>query len=205
MDTYDTSPPVHLDDQILYALNCAIDETTALFSDRTTKCGVHLTKGYEKCFKDDFNELRAGITSRMKNQNNYSFDAHKLAAIAVLAVLGSRPLAVSANNEGHCVNEMVAFFLAVYIIRDYQIARACGNDVSKREKVRMQVQELVVPELIYAHQEPRLAIIYALRFLSRRVRKSTPQNVDFVPIISILMFYIDSYSYDSIQSIVMAI
>jgi len=205
MENQESSPPPHLAEQVLYTFNRAIDATMELFGDRAHECGVQLRKGYGSSFENEFNELRAGITSLMKNQSNYSFDAHKLAAIAMLAVLTSRPLIVSANNEGHSVNEVVAFFLAVYIIRDYQAIRACDGDSTKCEKVKAQIHELVVPKLIYGHQEPREAIIIALRFLSRRVRVSTPQNADIVPILSILEFYIDNYSYESIYSISLAI
>jgi hypothetical protein len=197
--------PQHLDEQVAFTLDRAIASTFDIFGDWAKECGVQVMKDYKHTFKADFNELRAGLESVMRGDSECVFDAHKLSTIACLATLTSRPMIVARNGEAHSVNEIVAFFLAVYIMRDFQIARACGNDVQKRGKVRAKIQELDVPPLIYGIQEVRVAFVVSFRFLSSSLRGTTfSQKVNLIPIISMLMFYVDNYSYTGIKNIAKA-
>jgi len=194
-------PPQRLSDQMVYMLNRAIDAMFNHFEIWARERGVQPRKSYANSFKNDFEQLRPLVQKMMVDKSGNSLDAHKLAAMALLAVLSSRPMVVPMNGERHSVNEMVAFFLAVYIIREYQLRRICGNDLELRKKIETQITKLDTPKTIHSSQEVSGAIIDSLCFLSRLVRMFDASVANIVPILSVLMFYIDAYSYDSIQRI----
>jgi len=186
-----------LANEVAVTFNHALTETIKLFGDKANERGIQLLRNYEKSFKKEFIELGQELASKMRNSSN--FDEHKLATIGLSATLISRP--ITGRSQGHSLNEIAGFFLAVYILRDYQLDRICGDNKELRAKLISHINEFVVPEPISSHRGVRFDIILSLPFLSNQLRASRPSHSDFLRVVSVLMFYIDSFSFISIKKI----
>ncbi|MCL2084124.1 MAG: hypothetical protein FWH06_02575 [Oscillospiraceae bacterium] len=189
--------PVHLEDQMVYEFSKAVEDAKEILEQKFDR--VRLRPGYEASFRRDFGSLRADILPVMKSRNLKGLDPHKLAAIACLTVLIVRPLHIPQNGEGHSVNEVVAFLLAVKIIRNYQVARAVP-DKRKQKKLHSMLGSLETPDLIYDTQPVPVNTILAFRQLSRTLCQSK-HPIDSALVLSSLFFFIDAHSYAAVESI----
>jgi len=201
-ESQNVTAPEHLNEQIIVYLNRAIITAYQHLYDIPEAIGAYVTKDYVINFKREFDFLRAWTESKMQDQNEY-FDAHKLAAISLIATLRSRPFQLSSGADGHGLNEIVAFRLAVYILWDYQIDRACAGDEDKRSRMREQMKGafLHTPNRIYAHQDVTFAFIMMMCFLSDVASQPEQIYENILPINSMLIFYMDAYSYGIVESI----
>lgn len=191
--------PRHLDEQMLYEFKEAVYGARKLLSRKFGLVG--LDSNFEAKFRNKFEFLRAETLKKMVDDDRRGLDPHKIAAVACLAVLLSRPLLVPKNGEAHAVNETVAYLLVANIIRNYQIKkRTFPADQNKQAQLRDLLGAMDMPPLIYDTQPVVINTIFALRELSRSVRKST-SPVDFVFILSSFFFFIDSYSYTRVKEI----
>lgn len=184
-----------------YCLKYALCDTVRLFGPAFKK--IKLKTSYAEDFKREFEGLRLSVLSKMKSSNKRGLDAHKLAAIACLSVMLSRPLYVPANGEGHASNEVVAFLLAIHIIRCYQIERFCP-DKSKWGQMEAAMGSLSTPDLIYDNQPVNVNTIFSFRHLSRVLCKSENKS-DFAFLMSSLFFYIDAHSQAAVKDCASAI
>lgn len=189
--------PVHLEDQILYEFMKSVKNAKDVLGQKSDL--VKLKPDYETVFRRDFGNIRSDVLGMIKSQNRKGLDPHKLAAIACLTVLCARPLYVPRNGEGHSVNELVAFLLAIEIIRNYQVARTI-SDKSKQKKLKTKLGSLNTPELIYDTQPVVINTILALRQLSRMLCPSKYAS-DVALLLSSLFFFIDAHSFPSVESL----
>jgi hypothetical protein len=199
MDEYGTQPE-HLADQMVCSLEKAIVYISKDVYDDELE--LELASDYKGRFRATFEKLRVAFVSKLKSGNVQGYDAHKLAAIACLSVMTVRPLSIPANGEFHAVNEMLAFYLAIHIIRDSQIHRLCGEDRVKQAVIKKKLAAngdvLFFPPPISDSLMVPTSAILALWHLKGLLRESE-NPVDIAPILSSLFYYIDSCSYNNLK------
>jgi len=193
METKDiNNPPPHLPEQMLYVLNRSIKTMMLNFDTWIQEHGVDYQIGYAKSFLHTFNDLRALVENMMHRKEACSLDPHKLASITMLSILNSRPILVKGNGERHSLNEIVAFYAAMNILRDYQADRLSRGDAALRKQLATD-NLIITPEPSNSTQEVSASIIDSLTHLSKLIKTLDIRSANLVPILSVLMFYIDTY------------
>jgi hypothetical protein len=194
--------PKHLEEQVFFVYLRVFEEIQKAFNIREGE--VFLTKSYDKLFKDEFSRLRSELSRIMKTSDNRSKDSHKLAAIACLSVLLTKPLEVDTNGDGHFLNEVMAYVLAVRIIQLYQMHRFCDTD-EQRANLKKNIGFIATPALIYEQTPVNNNTIFALKYFSRVLNNIGSYASDLLLLLSSFMFYIDATSQDTVKSMAQAI
>jgi len=204
MDNDFNISPMHLEDQMARVLARAIRDTFEMKessdASKAKPVVMKVRTNYEKEFLDVFGCIRSAVLLKISSGNARGLDSHKLAAIACLSVLRSRPLYIEENGDGHSVNELVAFLMAIDVIRRYQVNRVYPGDKGKQERLRDNLGKLDTPPLIYDSQPVSINTIFAFRHLSRALRQPNCQPVDFALLLSSFFFFIDACSYNAVKT-----
>lgn len=187
----------NLEQQMTYTLGQAVRDTVEILHSNSRK--VKLRKGYVEDFQKEFVRIYTDTKALMKGGTGSDICPHKKAAVACLAALSVCPLVVPSNGGGHSANSVVAYFLAVRIIRNYQIYRYFPNDVMKQKKLRSVLGTITVPTLLNDHQAVKVNIILAITQMSE-VLRGWSHPADLSLMLSSFLFYVDSYSYHDVES-----
>jgi len=201
-------PPNSLPDQMLYELKCAIESTGNIL--KNTEYKIQFEKSGYKDFKNSFTKhysdmLRVMLRSDETPDNgdyNRPLDAHKLAAISIIAILLVRPLyniVDGKRNDAHLYNELTAFLMALNIIRNDQINRSCGGNEEKRIKLRDGLGSLSLPPIISDSGNVTINTLRAFSFLARTIRSGIPVDISWL--LSSFLFYIDVYSFNEVDEL----
>jgi hypothetical protein len=189
--------------QVLYVLNKAID-TVGGFKTSDGRVNVasniKVARDYAAQFKLNFGRIHTAYKATLGARAPQPVDEHKLAGIAMLAVLRAGPMCLADGSKAHGLSAAVAYHTALYMLRFYQVHRLWGNGATARAKLAQLERTYPTPGAINGQEDVKLTTIRALRQLSVAVSKcdSTGNYVnsatDFLPILSTLLFYIDAHS-----------
>jgi len=192
----DSQAPKNLEDQVFFIYLRVFKEVACAFP--FDKNGVTLKEDYINSFKETFNQLKSTMTALMKDKKRRSKDAHKLASLACLSVLLTKPLDVEKNGEGHMLNEVMAYIIAVRIIQLYQRDRFCKSR-EKHELLKEKVGFMATPDLIYEQSPVHGNTVVAFAFLSRALKSKDLNSFDLALLLSSLFFYMDVTSQGVVE------
>ena len=188
--------PNNLEDQLFFVYLRVFKEVAQAFPFKRN--GVTLKINHSEIFKEKFNQLKSSMTTFMKDKKRRSKDSHKLASLACLTVLLIRPLEVEKNGEGHMLNEVMAYLIAVRIIQLYQRYRFCEAK-DKHEQLKDKVGFMSTPELIYEKSPVHGNTVVAFAFLSRAIKSKDLDSFDLALLLSTLFFYMDVSSQNVVK------
>jgi hypothetical protein len=198
-----------MESQVLFVLNKAIDTVggfKASDSGEGDTSNIRVVSNYAAQFKRCYAQTYAAYRATLAKSAPYPVDEHKLAGIAMFAVLRVGPMCLADGCKAYGLSAAVAYHTALYMLRFYQVNRLWGNGSAARQKLAELEKTYPTPGAING-EDVKLATIRALRQLAIAVNKCDSggnyvnKATDFLPLLSTLLFYIDSHSCAEIKKL----